>query len=59
MKSDRCNVCGEYKPGNLSTNGICEKCGWERMKESVKQVKRKNGPYYEKWKAGLKRSLEE
>lgn len=59
MKSDICNVCGEKKPGNISTHGICEKCSWERQRESVKQIKRKSGPLYEKWKAGLKRAWNE
>lgn len=59
MKSDICNVCGESRPGKISTHGICEACGWERMQNSVKQIKTKSGPFYEKWKAGLKRAWNE
>jgi len=58
MKSDICNICGEHKPGNISTNGICEKCCWDRMKESAKQIKNRYGPFYKRWKEGIRRSTE-
>lgn len=59
MKSDICEDCGKHKPGKISAHGLCPDCAWKRMTESWKQLKEKKGPIYEKWKAGLKRSLEE
>ena len=59
MKSDICIDCGEKKPGKISTHGLCADCSWKRMRESWKQLKEKKGPIYDRWKAGIKASVEE
>ena len=59
MKAKKCVDCGKEAEGEISVHGLCPDCSWERQKEAQRQIKNKSGPFYEKWKAGLKRSLEE
>lgn len=58
MVTQICIDCGKKKPGEISTHGLCVDCAFSHMKESWKQLKTRSGPYYEKWKAGLKARLD-
>ena len=50
-----CKRCGEVAA--VSKRGYCRLCGYTLMVDSVRQLKAKKGPVYEKWKAGLLASL--
>lgn len=58
MKAKKCGDCGQEKAGELSTHGLCAECSYIRQREAQKQIKIRRGPIYEKWKAGLRRSVE-
>lgn len=52
----RCARCGRLD--YLSQNRLCPGCAFQAVKESVDQMRRKSGPVYEKWVAGIKAALE-
>jgi len=58
MKEGKCIDCGEEGPDGLSIHGLCAACSHARQMESAKQIRNKSGPYYEKWKARIKASVE-
>lgn len=58
MKEKKCVDCGEAGPDGLSIHGLCAACSHARQMESARQIKNKSGPHYEKWKEGLRRSVE-
>jgi len=60
----RCKICGrEFPDDEISHRGICVRCGFKRMRESIKQLQEKRGEIYERWlkrwKEGVRRKLEE
>lgn len=59
MKDEKCVDCGKESVGTLSAHGLCSKCAFVRQRNAVNQIRNRAGPIYDKWKAGLKRSLEE
>jgi rRNA maturation endonuclease Nob1 len=61
-KKTKCKGCGKtFEKRLLSRKGYCRICAYNRWQESVKQMREKKGPMYEKWKdrrrVGLKRYL--
>lgn len=58
MKEGKCIDCGKRNVGTLSIHGLCQSCAYARQRNAVSQIRNKAGPVYEKWKEGLKRSVE-
>jgi len=62
MRSDKksplelveCEECRQlYYRRNLSKAGLCVNCGYNRLVQTITQLKTKRGPIYEKWLAGI------
>ena len=49
----RCRDCGK-RSRKLTTKKLCMECMVKRMRDNVKELKRKEGPSWDKWKAGMK-----
>ena len=54
-KLRRCKVCRKKKP-DVSHKGKCWRCALKIMKATANQLHRKEGEYYDKWKAAVKKS---
>ena len=54
-----CCRCGKFLPHGPSKSGYCADCSVEVIRESIKQMMEKKGPYYEKWKASMRRWVRE
>lgn len=52
-----CKICGRRT--YLSARGKCKRCSQERWKSAVRDLRRKKGFYYDKWRTGLGHILEE
>ena len=53
----KCRQCTKTKPVSPAS-GLCAECAISNIAESVYQQQQKEGPIYEKWKRGLRASLE-
>lgn len=53
-----CDMCGTRVDVNPRSN-LCLTCALIKQGESVRQLKAKEGPIYDKWKAGLLKHLGE
>ena len=52
-----CKVCGKLYPRDfLSHRGLCPDCAMRNMRQAILQLKRKRGPYYEKWLRNVMRA---
>lgn len=58
MAIGKCIDCGIQLPLGRAKAGLCPECAWKHQLENAKQLKEKKGPYYEKWKAGVKAAAE-
>lgn len=58
MKERKCIDCGSPLPPGKRKDSLCGECAYKRVRESARQLKEKEGPYYEKWKAGVKAAAE-
>lgn len=56
MRQRACKNCGN-KEKKLSRSGYCADCSAQRLVDSVRELKAKKGPKYEKWKKGMKKFL--
>jgi len=55
----KCVDCGrEYPRKELNRSGRCLSCGSNAILESMSQLMAHSGPYYEKWKQGIKAATE-
>lgn len=54
MKEKKCVDCGKLLSSGKHQSGLCRQCASWRVYENARQMKVKKGPYYEKWKAGVK-----
>jgi len=52
----RCKRCGKEVPW-LSKRGLCMDCGPAVLAEVVEQLRERRGPYYERWKRSLEKSM--
>jgi len=59
MEPRKCIDCGAELPEEQKRSNLCMDCAAGRMMENNKQLREKRGPFYEHWKEGLKRSLEQ
>lgn len=55
-KIGKCKQCGNST--RLSKRSLCTVCSHDNMLEQQKQLINKKGPHYDKWKEGLKKSIE-
>lgn len=57
LKTVQCSVCG--KPMQVGSNSRkalrCLECGLAVLSEEISQMRRKSGPHYEHWLAGMRR----
>lgn len=53
-----CTGCGTLEAVNKRSK-LCPTCAIDKHRESVYQLQQKQGPIYEKWRAGLMRHLKE
>lgn len=58
MKEKKCVDCGKVLLGKAPKSGLCPECAHARQRNAANQIRNKAGPIYERWKAGLKRSVE-
>lgn len=54
MKENMCADCGKRLLSVNAKSGLCGDCQYQHMADNAKQLKEKKGPYYERWKAGVK-----
>jgi len=54
MKERKCVDCGKLLVDRDRRSGLCVECAGRRVMDCARQLKEKKGPYYEKWKAGVK-----
>lgn len=54
-KEKRCKECGSTH--NISQQYLCRECAWKHIAANTQQMRNKQGPYYEKWKAGMLAAL--
>ena len=55
-KEGKCRRCHQLTIVN--PKGYCPRCAIARVMEAAKQLREKKGYFYQKWKKGLKASLE-
>ena len=55
-KEGKCRRCHQWTMVN--SKGYCPRCASDRVVEAVKQLREKKGYFYQKWRKGLKASLE-
>ena len=59
IKNYKCHQCKRWKPEkDINQKGFCYDCGLKRMISSWKDLQRKKGPYWEKWKVGMAEFLD-
>jgi len=58
MEEWKCVECGNLLPPGTRKDRLCGECAYRHVMESARQLKEKKGPYYEKWKAGVKAAAE-
>ena len=49
-----CRRCGKPLPSGSSRRSYCADCSIKVTMEAIKQMVEKKGPYYQKWKAGMR-----
>lgn len=54
-KRINCKRCGQIR--RLNRKGYCDDCAHRRSDESIYQLQAKQGPFYDKWKAGVLKGL--
>jgi len=47
-----CVVCGK-EVETVNRRGMCDLCAYNQIKESIRQMRGKYGPYYELWKTNV------
>ena len=60
MKSKivKCVDCGKELPRKeLNRHFRCKDCSWKAVIDAVHNLTDKRGPYYEKWKQGIKTAI--
>ena len=58
MALGNCVDCGKLLPPGKAKKGLCFACGIQHIADNARQMKEKKGPYYERWKAGVKAAAE-
>ncbi len=59
VKLKKCRRCGHvFLASHISKRGLCPTCGIQAIQEAVEQLKKKQGPVYEKWRQAYERSRE-
>ncbi len=54
-----CVDCQEMFPRErLNRMGRCRSCAAKAMEEASWQMKQKQGPYYKRWKEGIRRAID-
>ena len=54
-KPDKCVDCGgEFPRKELNRNHRCRDCAWKAVEACPRQLHDKSGPYYERWKQGIR-----
>lgn len=56
-KKKSCKRCGLQLP--LNRKGYCRDCAQYRFHASVIQLRAKHGPFYDKWREGMLRAVED
>ena len=60
MKTYVCCECGkEYQAMRPSRTGACIDCGMKHVEEAASQLRAHKGPYYDRWKEGIRLFIEE
>jgi len=47
-----CKACGRRT--YVSQHGLCDECGARRFEETIRQLRERSGPIYERWRARIR-----
>lgn len=53
-----CRGCGvDFNRHQLSRRNLCHTCSYQRIVESIQQMRAQQGVYYERWHEGFERGM--